>query len=470
VEAGESNTIRDRHLNYFLTMAETAAPHLIRSEQLEWLAQIDADHQNLRAALEWALNKDSPETSMRLCNALGRFWGFRGYWREASTWISSALAKCTQIQSAGEKAAYIKTLYWDAHFARAHDELEHARTSAELSLALAQESKDKMDIAIARFYVAFISFQNYDNQYARPLAEQSLADFQELQDPFWVSRSYDLYGRIRVGLGEIKSSERILHKLELNRKAGERSNLGDALYIYAIWHYTYDRIDEARKYAEEAAVIWEQIGLNPNDTSLVFALIAWSNGEYELAKRYYIETLDRCEVLGEKSQRPSALSALGLLEMEEGNLSRAQTYLEEALATTRELEFKPQIVYRLIELGNLLYLLGKTEEFKRNVREGILLASAFSAVNKSMALISSLNSTALRKRESSMYLLGAIYEFEKEHERQIRMFHKRFSYEEYETHARELFGEAAFESAFAEGQKMSLEEALDLALKTVEEM
>ena len=470
VEAGESSTIRDRHLNYFLPLAETAAPHLIRPEQLEWLAQIDADYQNLRTALEWALNQESPEASMRLCNALGRFWGFRGYWREASRWISNALAKCTQIQSDGEKAAYIKTLSWDAHFAQALSELEHARKSAELSLTLAQESKDKMDIAIARFYVAFIGYLRYDNQYARPLAEQSLVDFQELHDPFWVSRSYDIYGRIRVGLGEIKSSERILHKLELNRKAGERSNLGDALFIYAIWHYTYDRLDEARKYAEEADVLWKQIGLSPNSTALVFALIAWSNGQYELAKTYYLELRDRYEVLGDKSQRMSAVSALGALEIEGGNLSQAQTYLEEALATTRELEYKPQIVYRLIELGSLFYLMDKTEEFKRNFREGILLASHFSAVNKSIALASALNSAAIRNHESSMCLLGAIYEFEKEHERQIRMFHKRFSYEEYETHARALFGEATFESAFAEGQKMTLDEALDLVLKAVEEM
>jgi predicted ATPase/class 3 adenylate cyclase len=470
VEAGESNTIRDRHLNYFLTLVETAAPHLIRPEQLEWLAQIDADYQNLRAALEWALNQQSPETSMRLCNALGRFWGFRGYWREASRWLSNALANCTQIQSDSEKAAYIKTLYWDAHFAQALGELELARNSAELSLVLAQESKDKMDIAIAKYYVAFIHYQNDNNLYARPFAEQSLIEFQDLHDPFWESRSYDIFGRIRVNLGEIKPSERILHKLELNRKAEERSNLGDALFIYSVWHYTNDRIDEARKYAEEADVLWKQIGLTPNSTSLVFALIAWSNGEYELAKSYYMEMRDYFGVLGEKSQRAGVVSALGLLEMEAGNLSQAQAYLEEALAAARELDYKPFIAQRLIALGNLFYVLGSPKQFKENLQEGILLASRINRYSKSNVLISVLNSTAIQIHKSSMNLMGAIHGFEKEHERQIRMFHKRFSYQQYETHARELFGDTAFESAFAEGQKMSLDEALDLALKMVEEM
>jgi predicted ATPase/class 3 adenylate cyclase len=472
IEANKSDLLRDQHLIYFLSLAENAAPHLIRPEQLEWLAQLDAEYQNLRAALEWALNKELPEMSMRLCNALGRFWGFRGYWREASQWISNAivLVRRLQVQSAGEKAAYIKTLYWDAHFAQARDELEHAITSAELSLALAQAGNNKMDIAIARYYVAFIRFQSYDNQNARSLAEQSLLDFQELHDPFWESRSYDIYGRIRAGLGEIKASERILHKLELNRKAGERSNLGDALFIYAIWHYIYERMDEARKYAEEANVIWKQVGIYPNATFLVFALLAWSNGEYERAKAYYTEMCDHYRVVGEKSQRTSAISALGLLEMEQGHLSQAQTFLEEALAATRELGYKPQIMYRLTELGNLFYLLGKTVEFKQYVREGILLTSHFSAVNKSIGLAVLLDSAAIQKHASFMNLLGTIYSFEKERERQIRLHHKRFSYKQFEAHARELFGDAAFESAFAEGQKMNLDDALDLVLKTVEEM
>ena len=232
----------------------------------------------------------------------------------------------------------------------------------------------------------------------------------------------------------------------------------------------YERIDEARKFAEEADVLWKQIGLNPNATSLVFALIAWSNGEYERAKAYYCEMRDRYGIVGQKSQRASAISALGLLEMEEGHLSKAQTYLEEALATACELGDKPKITFRLIELGNLFYLLGKTVKFKQNLREAILLASNISLDNKSITLAALLDSAAIQKNVSFMNLLGAIYSFEKEHERQIRGHHKRFSYKQFEAYARELFGDAAFESAFAEGQKMTLDEALDLVLKTVEEM
>src|SRR3990172_6834379 len=59
VDAGERETLRDRHLEYFLQFAESAAPHLIRPEQLEWLGQLDADYENLRLALQSPLRKDT---------------------------------------------------------------------------------------------------------------------------------------------------------------------------------------------------------------------------------------------------------------------------------------------------------------------------------------------------------------------------------------------------------------------------
>ena len=75
----------------------------------------------------------------------------------------------------------------------------------------------------------------------------------------------------------------------------------------------------------------------------------------------------------------------------------------------------------------------------------------------------------IQKLEISVYMLGALDNSQKDGENPIAPLNKRY-YNHAEVHAREKLGDAAFESAFAEGQKMSLDEALDLALKTVEEM
>ena len=54
-EAGESDLARHAHLAYFTELTETAEPHLRRAEQLEWLATLEAEHDNIGAAMRGAL-------------------------------------------------------------------------------------------------------------------------------------------------------------------------------------------------------------------------------------------------------------------------------------------------------------------------------------------------------------------------------------------------------------------------------
>ena len=168
--------------------------------------------------------------------------------------------------------------------------------------------------------------------------------------------------------------------------------------------------------------------------------------------------------------RSTLTASLGLLAMEEGNLIHAQEYLEEALTSARDLENKPYIAYWLVELGNLFYLQGNIDKYKQNLRESILLASSLTKYPKINLLVSILNSVAIQRYVDAARLLGAVRGFERENERPIRIHQKHLSYELFTAHAREAFGDAVFESAFAEGEKMSLDAALDLALKMVEEM
>jgi predicted ATPase len=111
VESGKSNALSERHLEYFLNLAETAEPHLIRSEQIEWLPLLDADYENLRLALEWAVSKSTMEAALNLCRALGWFWEIRCYWVEGLNWSTRVLAKPVQGVDKKERAARVGALY-----------------------------------------------------------------------------------------------------------------------------------------------------------------------------------------------------------------------------------------------------------------------------------------------------------------------------------------------------------------------
>ncbi|HEY0475637.1 MAG TPA: BTAD domain-containing putative transcriptional regulator [Kribbella sp.] len=77
-EAGESDQTRQAHLDYFTELSETAEPHLRRSEQLEWLALLESDHDNLSAALRGAIAAGDAQAAMRLASAGGWYWWLGG--------------------------------------------------------------------------------------------------------------------------------------------------------------------------------------------------------------------------------------------------------------------------------------------------------------------------------------------------------------------------------------------------------
>jgi predicted ATPase/DNA-binding SARP family transcriptional activator len=89
-EAGESDLARHAHLGYFTELTETADPHLRRAEQLEWLATLEAEHDNIGAAMRGALTAGEAQAAMRLAAAGGYYWWLGGHRAEGIELIIAA--------------------------------------------------------------------------------------------------------------------------------------------------------------------------------------------------------------------------------------------------------------------------------------------------------------------------------------------------------------------------------------------
>jgi predicted ATPase/class 3 adenylate cyclase len=471
IETGESELLRDRHLDHYLDLAETAAPHLVRPEQVEWLDRLEGDHDNLRAALEWSLGKQRPEQVLRLSAALGTFWYLHCHWIEGSRWLERALAMPFDDPTPAEKAARTRALYQDAGLALDLGNYERAHASAAASFALCQEGTDSRDLAISRFYLGLAFDRADDYQNARSLYEQSLAEFRALKDPYWEAYCQWTISMGAVWRGEQSYREVVTSNLEVARKTGERQLIALVLSYTAYYMYYDDRLVEATAYVEESDRVGQEVGFNLSISDLR-GLIAHASRDYHRARKLYGEAIEAFELIGDRWLKSSVVAYLGILARDEGNLSEAQTHVEQALAIAREIGNKGAIAVRLALLGQIHYLRGNLEEAKSNFKESLFLGKLIdSKFSQGRSLILAATYLAGPSPRLVVQILSAI------HAQQVKQRLGwalspvlRGDFEGALARARLALGESAFEAAWAEGETLSIEEACDLALKALEEM
>ncbi|QGN47415.1 BTAD domain-containing putative transcriptional regulator [Micromonospora sp. WMMD558] len=91
-EAGESDLARHAHLAYFTELTEAAEPQLRRAEQLNWLAVLEVEHDNIGSAMRGALAAGEAPAAMRLAAAAGWYWWLGGHRTEGMELITAATA------------------------------------------------------------------------------------------------------------------------------------------------------------------------------------------------------------------------------------------------------------------------------------------------------------------------------------------------------------------------------------------
>ena len=225
--AGETDAIAERHGLAYLELAERAAPELGGADQRAWLDRLEREHDNMRAALDWAVATPAPEVGARLAFALWRFWQKRGYLSEARTRLD-AMAEQHWTLEPVLRARFAEAIggvaYWQA------DHPAAARWYAE-ALAIWRELGDKGEIANAL----------YNDAYAKILPLMGLAP--EKLSEAQKAPSFD-EGRARLE-----------EALALYREIGDRAGEGNILWALGSYHYfTASRAPARRWYLESLAL------------------------------------------------------------------------------------------------------------------------------------------------------------------------------------------------------------------------
>ena len=177
-EAGEARDLRDRHLEFFVNLAEQAEPNMFGSESEVWFKRLDQELDNIRAAIEWSTNSGKAVMALQITGSLVYFWFAHGL--HASEWHDRVQAALSRPEGMERTLARAKALngmgfmYWADIYPR------HKRAELEEALSIGRELGDRWNIATALRNLGLLENIQENYQEARAVLEQSLKIWREM--------------------------------------------------------------------------------------------------------------------------------------------------------------------------------------------------------------------------------------------------------------------------------------------------
>jgi predicted ATPase/class 3 adenylate cyclase len=471
VESGESETLRDKHLEYYLYLAETASPHLIRLDQLKGLARIEADYENLRQALYWAMGRPSGETALRLTGAMGFYWNVRDYLLEGTQWMDQALDRDWDETSRVQKVARAKVLNGKATIAHELDDYEVMKAAAYSALSLCEEAEDSWGRAFARVTVGKYLIRTGNARNAVPLMEQGLDEFRKLDD-LWgqAFAMYHLVRALRIGHVQVDYIRNRQPLLEAVRAAGDRYLLADVLVIeYGLGFLRRGEWQQAEEvFLEADALLAETSSSRRNLNRYYLAQLYFLRGDLERAKLEAGAAQEYCRRVGEKNTHAFVHMFLSLVYEMQGALPDALNAQHEYLDLIKEIGSPRHLAWGYALAGRLHSLLSHRESALTDLRSGVeIVKECCDDPGDLSYFFVQICGVALLDTHLAVRLLSFTQCLDTNPRDPI--FYQSY-FDRFFGKARLKLNEEDFNSAWEAGSKMTTEQAIDLTEKMLEEL
>ena len=180
-----ANNVRIAHRDYYLALAEAAAPQIVAHDQAEWLDRLDAELDNLRAAIAFALVQADPAPGLRLAASLRVFWKARGHATEAVEALRALLELPAAQQQTLLRAGGLACAAYLLEQAGGYAIAEQYCTEA---LAIAQATGDDYLAADLLHIRAFVLLRQGQQGAALLLIESGLGLARRLKEPHLTAR------------------------------------------------------------------------------------------------------------------------------------------------------------------------------------------------------------------------------------------------------------------------------------------
>jgi predicted ATPase/DNA-binding CsgD family transcriptional regulator len=240
--SGEMATLRRRHTEYFVALAERAEPELRLSGYDHWCRVFELELDNIRTALEWALRAPAATEEhgvtlgVRLAAALGMFWYSKGYHAEGFHWTQQLLARLDQAPVIYHPRFLISAgrLAW-------FQNLDMGQRLIRQALDCSRELGDALQTAWALTFLGYTMLHELNA--AMPLAEEALASFRALNYLPGIAQTLNIIGEIARVSGDDRRAQQAYEEcLEVCQQTGETRRIS----------YTYSNLAFLAQHAGDA--------------------------------------------------------------------------------------------------------------------------------------------------------------------------------------------------------------------------
>jgi predicted ATPase len=366
VGSGETERLRVQHAFFFKKLAELAASELRGPNQQLWFERFDKENDNFRVVLTWSL-ENNVELGLQLAGNLFWFWHTYCYWSEGRDWYARLLKFSADLKPLAPttRAQALSEAGW-----LALDDLDtnQAKILSEEGLALYREVRGTSGIAIALNTLGWVEYYSSNYSQARSFAEESLAIFRKIGNKARISDVLNLLGNIARAQGEYGAAIGFYQEsLNFAREIGDKPTIAYSLSVWGYLAWYKGDLEQAKILSQESLQLAHEARLDWSAAETLNTLgdIALAQHEFKKAASCY----DECEAiwnrLGNKREMGYLDWSQGWLARLQGDYQMASKRFAQGLILWQEVRDKRHIAECLQGLAGVAVGLGRLDRAAR---------------------------------------------------------------------------------------------------------
>lgn len=346
LQPDESKDAHLRQLNRLLLLAEGSREQIHTSVQAQVVAHLDAEQDNLRAALLWAYEQGERVSGLRLAVALSPYWHHRELLSEASHCLNTCLQAATDAPAQMRAAGYLAAA--DVAIEQGH--AGHAERLARQSVELAHSLGDHSAIAGAGIVLGRAAMHRGEYETAARLLTDCVATYERLGKPWEAARARHALGMLARQQGDYAAAhEHHSRSLAAYRSLGDRLRSAYALWALGVVARYEGDLAAATARCEEARQIMAENDEWGGVAHVTYTLgdIARLAGDHARARELYTDSHARLADVGDERCAASTAANLGAVALTTGDAVLAGRWYVQSLVMRRRTDDRPGIAESL---------------------------------------------------------------------------------------------------------------------------